>query len=101
MKILITVLLFLASFVFIEISMAQSPMQVPSPVAAVAVPPSPVIDLGFIGFVKANLAVIAGLVYFLIDLVIAVHPALEANGLLHAVLLWAGKLSSQNPPSGS
>jgi len=99
MKTLITILLFVFTFVFIEISMAQSVVQLPSPlvISPVAAP----VSVGFFSFVKANLAVISGALYFLIDLIILLSPSLAANGLLHQVQLWLGKESGQVPPASS
>jgi hypothetical protein len=102
MKILLMILLCAFTFVFIETAMAQAVLPIASPVApVVAVVAAAPVSVGLLSFVKSNLAVIAGAIYFLIDIVILLSPNLAANGLLHQVQLWLGKESGQVPPASS
>lgn len=85
-------------------SMAQvaAPVVPAAPIVNAIAPVIPVVQASFFSelvlFVKSNLAVVAGLVYFLIDLIILVTPSLAGNGLLHQIMITAGKLSGQTPP---
>ncbi len=52
-----------------------------------------------IAFVVAHEAVLAGLLVAVLDLVFALSPSLEANGILHALFLWVGGLANKQPPA--
>jgi hypothetical protein len=89
-------LLILAIVCFGFLALAQVAAPVASgPVAVISAPP--VQPVGFIGFVKANLVVLASAVYFLLDIVILVSPGLAGNGILHQIMITAGKLGGQTP----
>lgn len=82
-------------FLVISASFAQTPLPAASVAPAVVAPaPAPSV----FDFIKAHVSQIALVVYGVLDLLILASPKLDANGLLHQLLLWAGKLSGQTPP---
>lgn len=95
MKILFGVLLVLFSFILIEGSFAQS-LPLASAAPAISAPASSPAS----GVMKF-LPIIAGLLYFVLDLIVLLNPNLAANGVLHQIQLWLGKASGQVPPAGS
>lgn len=100
MKLLIGVLLFVLSFIFIEFSMAQS--LAPSPAASiVAVISNAPASSGIWGFIKSNLSSILFVLWLIGDALIYFIPSLKANGIFQQVMMWLGKESGQVPPSGS
>jgi hypothetical protein len=98
MKYLVGLLFLILSFVLVEYSFAQAVAPIASPAVAVVAPAA---SIGFLSFLKSNLVIISGALYFIIDIVILLSPGLAANGLLHQVQLWLGKESGQIPPAGS
>ncbi len=54
---------------------------------------------GLIDFIKAHLTSLALLVYSLLDVLILAIPSLAGNGLIHQILLLAGKLAGMQPPA--
>lgn len=96
MKFVISV--FMALFLLSVVSFAQvPPAPVGSPAAVIVAPPpaSP----GVFGFLKANLAAVALAVYAILDVAILLSPTLAGNGLVHQILILAGKASGQTPPA--
>lgn len=55
--------------------LAQSPTPVP-------------VNQGVIGFLGANWGLIVAVLVAVLDLLFAVSPSTESNGLLHSVYLW-------------
>ncbi len=54
--------------------------------------------VSLIGFVQAHVAAIALAVYAALDVLILVIPSLAGNGLVHQILILAGKLAGMQPP---
>lgn len=88
------IIAFILSITFL--ALAQVPV---APVAPVVVPVvAPVVSLSFFGWLAANWAKLAPVLYVLIDLVIYFVPSLKANGLLNQIELWL-KGQGQSPTS--
>jgi hypothetical protein len=59
---------------------------------------TPPASVGVFGFIKANAAAVALMVYAILDVLIIAIPSLSGNGLVHQILLAAGKLAGLTPP---
>lgn len=97
MKFVISV--FMALFLLSVVSFAQVPPAPAGSPAAVIVAPPPPASPGVFGFLKANLAAVALAVYAILDVAILLSPSLAGNGLVHQILILAGKASGQTPPA--
>lgn len=101
MKVSLSVLVFCLLTLGVQLLAQTTPVAtVPSPAQIVAtVIATPVSQVGFFDFVKSHIADFALAIYALLDVIILAIPSLAGNGLLHQILIMAGKLSNQNPPA--
>jgi hypothetical protein len=95
-------LLFILSIGAMALAQAASPA--PSVTTVTAPVATPVAPSGFFAQLMAYKSQIGLAVYALLDLLVLMIPGLAGNGIVHQILIVAGKLANQNsatPPSST